>query len=149
MQCPAWSLKVSCDGVQGLLSACGFGFSRETVDRMLAAADTNHDGVIQYQEFVPAMLSIMESVAEVEAYDEATQCTREEGKGNRIRKEMKRNRRGREASTAECAAMPLTGPGCTAQDRHAFRTITVQAMQPPGLANSTAPAFIHHESTCR
>ena len=50
------------DEFQMLLESCGFGFDEETIQMLIDAADTNHDGVIEYNEFVPAMLGIMEAM---------------------------------------------------------------------------------------
>lgn len=42
-----------------LLSRCGFEFAPAVVDAIAMAADTNHDGLIEVSEFIPAMLSVM------------------------------------------------------------------------------------------
>merc|ERR1711998_349137 len=46
---------------EGLLRKSGFNFDSVTIRRIMNAADVNQDGVIQYEEFVPAMLSILKS----------------------------------------------------------------------------------------
>jgi Ca2+-binding EF-hand superfamily protein len=50
-----------------LLRKSGFNFDNETINRILVAADTNRDGVIQYSEFVPAMRSLVQTVNPVQA----------------------------------------------------------------------------------
>ena len=47
--------------VAELLFLSGFSFDEETVNKVMMAADTNEDGVIQYDEFVPMMLGILDA----------------------------------------------------------------------------------------
>jgi len=42
-----------------LLRKSGFGLDRDTIDKLMITADTNCDGVIQYEEFVPAMKAMI------------------------------------------------------------------------------------------
>jgi hypothetical protein len=44
-----------------LLELSGFNFDKVTVRRLLNSADVNHDGVIEYDEFVPVALEILKS----------------------------------------------------------------------------------------
>ena len=37
----------------------GFEFSASDIDSMIAEADANHDGMIQYEEFVPMILKCL------------------------------------------------------------------------------------------
>ena len=50
-----------------LLQLCGFKFTPSTILRILREADTNDDGVIEYNEFLPAMLSIVQGEYEEDA----------------------------------------------------------------------------------
>merc|ERR1712086_559783 len=43
-----------------LLSRSGFNFPEDVIDALVSAADVNEDGVIEYDEFVPAMLGLMQ-----------------------------------------------------------------------------------------
>jgi Ca2+-binding EF-hand superfamily protein len=45
-----------------LLRKSGFGLDRDTIDKIMVAADTNHDGVIQYEEFVPAVRAMINNI---------------------------------------------------------------------------------------
>eukprot|EP00658_Telonema_sp_P-2_P040695 TRINITY_DN2909_c0_g1_i2.p1 TRINITY_DN2909_c0_g1~~TRINITY_DN2909_c0_g1_i2.p1 ORF type:complete len:369 (+),score=76.11 TRINITY_DN2909_c0_g1_i2:3-1109(+) len=47
---------------RNLLLKSGFQLDDETIQRIMLAADTNNDGVIQYAEFVPAMRSLISSI---------------------------------------------------------------------------------------
>merc|ERR1712166_30570 len=42
-----------------LLSQSAFNFSKDVIDELVRAADVNGDGVIEYDEFVPAMLRVL------------------------------------------------------------------------------------------
>merc|ERR1712188_281703 len=42
-----------------LLELSGFNFSADTVAKLMDAADVNHDGVIEYEEFIPVMRAIL------------------------------------------------------------------------------------------
>eukprot|EP00656_Telonema_subtile_P053831 TRINITY_DN786_c0_g1_i8.p1 TRINITY_DN786_c0_g1~~TRINITY_DN786_c0_g1_i8.p1 ORF type:complete len:170 (+),score=46.67 TRINITY_DN786_c0_g1_i8:1-510(+) len=44
---------------ESLLRKSGFKFDDATIRRIMNAVDTNHDGVIQYEEFVPAILALV------------------------------------------------------------------------------------------
>jgi Ca2+-binding EF-hand superfamily protein len=48
------------DEIEALLHMCGFDFSGELVAQVVQMADTNDDGVINYSEFVPMMIGIIE-----------------------------------------------------------------------------------------
>lgn len=45
-----------------LLRKSGFGLDTDTIDKIMAAADTNKDGVVQYEEFVPAMRALISNM---------------------------------------------------------------------------------------
>merc|ERR1712054_758204 len=45
-----------------LLRKSGFNLDDDTITKIMVAADTNKDGVIQYEEFVPAMKALVASV---------------------------------------------------------------------------------------
>jgi len=55
------------DEMARLLSQSGFGFSEELIETVIGLADTNNDGVIEYQEFVPAMIGVLQGVEEADA----------------------------------------------------------------------------------
>ena len=44
-----------------MLQLCGFHFSHEVIAKVIAAADTNHNGVIDREEFAPMMLALSRS----------------------------------------------------------------------------------------
>merc|ERR1711907_532200 len=44
---------------ESLLRKSGFKFDNATIKRIMDVVDTNHDGVIEYDEFVPAILSLL------------------------------------------------------------------------------------------
>merc|ERR1711988_50577 len=46
-----------------LLRKSGFNFDNMTIRRIMNAVDTNKDGVIQYDEFVPAIMALLRSRA--------------------------------------------------------------------------------------
>merc|ERR1712195_277484 len=46
---------------EALLQRSGFKFDTATVRQIMATADTNHDGLIDYEEFVPAIMSLLKS----------------------------------------------------------------------------------------
>jgi len=48
-----------------LLRKSGFGLDRDTIDKIMITADTNGDGVIQYEEFVPAMRAMINNAGGV------------------------------------------------------------------------------------
>merc|ERR1711865_1239086 len=50
--------------VAELLSRSGFNFPDHVILSLVKAADVNEDGVIEYEEFVPAMLGLMEAANE-------------------------------------------------------------------------------------
>jgi len=45
-----------------LLCKSGFNLDEETINQIMVSADTNHDGVIQYDEFVPAMRNLIAQI---------------------------------------------------------------------------------------
>ena len=47
-----------------VLSKSGFKFEQSVIDKMVAAADVNGDGAIDFGEFVPAMMKLGESMQE-------------------------------------------------------------------------------------
>jgi len=49
---------------ESLLRKSGFKFDDATIHRIMNVVDTNHDGVIQYDEFVPAIMALLRSKAE-------------------------------------------------------------------------------------
>merc|ERR1711865_745731 len=51
-------------GFAELLSRSGFNFPDHVILSLVKAADVNEDGVIEYEEFVPAMLGLMEACNE-------------------------------------------------------------------------------------
>merc|ERR1711865_962227 len=51
-------------GFAELLSRSGFNFPEHMIISLVKAADVNEDGVIEYEEFVPAMLGLMEAANE-------------------------------------------------------------------------------------
>jgi Ca2+-binding EF-hand superfamily protein len=56
-----------------LLQLSGFNISNETVNEIVAEADTNHNGVIEYEEFVPVAMSILKAQEDLaEAYLDST-----------------------------------------------------------------------------
>ena len=48
-----------------LLSQSAFNFSKDVIDELVRAADVNEDGVIEYNEFVPAMLRVLDWTSEL------------------------------------------------------------------------------------
>ena len=42
-----------------LLQCCGFDFPEKQLDAIFETADVDHDGVLQYNEFIPVMLSMV------------------------------------------------------------------------------------------
>jgi len=46
---------------ESLLRKSGFKFDNATIRRIMNVVDTNHDGVIQYEEFVPAIITLLGS----------------------------------------------------------------------------------------
>merc|ERR1711865_837214 len=44
--------------MEALLRKSGFGFDSATIQEMVRLADANGDGVIEYNEFVPAMMAV-------------------------------------------------------------------------------------------
>merc|ERR1712216_945087 len=49
--------------VSALLKLTGFQFDDSTIAAIVRDADTNHDGVIEYEEFVPMMLKTLDRLA--------------------------------------------------------------------------------------
>merc|ERR1712167_273205 len=49
--------------VSALLKLTGFEFDDSTIAAIVRDADTNHDGVIEYEEFVPMMLQTLDRLA--------------------------------------------------------------------------------------
>lgn len=49
------------DEVKELLSASGFAIDQNSIEEIISNADLNHDGVIDYVEFMPMMLNIIRS----------------------------------------------------------------------------------------
>ena len=47
--------------VATLLELCGFNLSTEEIAQFVSAADTNHNGVIEYSEFVPVASKMLQS----------------------------------------------------------------------------------------
>jgi len=45
--------------VKELLTACGYDLDAAAVSRLVDEADTNDDGVLQYEEFVPMILKML------------------------------------------------------------------------------------------
>jgi len=45
--------------LEKLLGLSGFNFSRDTVAQIMSRADVNHDGVIEYNEFIPMAMEII------------------------------------------------------------------------------------------
>merc|ERR1711871_910604 len=56
-----------------LLSRSGFNFPPEVILKMVKEADTNQDGVIEFNEFMPAMLSILGAAQDGRLPDETPQ----------------------------------------------------------------------------
>jgi len=52
-----------------LLSLSGFNFSKSQIDEVMAAADTNRNGVIEYEEFIPIAMDML--MIEQDAMDSA------------------------------------------------------------------------------
>jgi calmodulin len=53
--------------VKRLLQICGFPLDDDTIDEVVELADLNHDGVIEYEEFVPVMMELMNEAPEERA----------------------------------------------------------------------------------
>ena len=51
------------DEVATLLEECGFALSAEEIAQFVSAADTNHNGVIEYSEFVPVATKMLQATA--------------------------------------------------------------------------------------
>ena len=49
------------DELTALLEMCGFELSAEEIAQFVSAADTNHDGVIEYEEFLPVASKMLQS----------------------------------------------------------------------------------------
>ena len=49
------------DELKQLLGLCGFNLSAEEIAQFVSAADTNHNGVIEYSEFVPVVTKMLQS----------------------------------------------------------------------------------------
>ena len=49
------------DELTKLLQMCGFELSAEEIAQFVSAADTNHDGVIEYEEFLPVASKMLQS----------------------------------------------------------------------------------------
>merc|ERR1711966_506175 len=49
------------DELRTLLELCGFDLSAKEIEDFVSAADTNHDGVIEYDEFVPVATKMLKS----------------------------------------------------------------------------------------
>ena len=45
--------------MENALQLCGFDFDMGAIERIMKAADTNGDGVVEYKEFVPMMLELV------------------------------------------------------------------------------------------
>lgn len=58
-----------------LLRACNLNLSRSSIRRIMQEADINDDGMIQFEEFVPVMVDIIQSM---QALEEASQLKEEE-----------------------------------------------------------------------
>merc|ERR1712166_952291 len=52
--------------IRDVLRKSKFMFDNETISRILVAADTNRDGVIQYSEFLPAMRALFQKINPVQ-----------------------------------------------------------------------------------
>jgi len=48
--------------VTELLGLTGFNFNEAQIEQMISQADVNHDGLIEYTEFVPMMLGVMQKM---------------------------------------------------------------------------------------
>ena len=51
------------DELTQLLGLCGFNLSAEEIAQFVSEADTNHDGVIEYSEFVPVATKMLQATA--------------------------------------------------------------------------------------
>ena len=51
------------DELKKLLGLCGFKLSAEEIAQFVSEADTNHDGVIEYDEFVPVATKMLQATA--------------------------------------------------------------------------------------
>ena len=51
------------DELKTLLGLCGFALSAEEIAQFVSEADTNHDGVIEYDEFVPVATKMLQATA--------------------------------------------------------------------------------------
>ena len=51
------------DELEKLLQLCGFALSAEEIAQFVSEADTNHDGVIEYDEFVPVATKMLQATA--------------------------------------------------------------------------------------
>ena len=49
------------DELKKLLQLCGFALSAEEIAQFVSEADTNHDGVIEYSEFVPVATKMLQA----------------------------------------------------------------------------------------
>ena len=54
------------DELKKLLQLYGFALSAEEIAQFVSEADTNHDGVIEYNEFVPVDTKVLQATAHVE-----------------------------------------------------------------------------------
>ena len=51
------------DELKKLLQLCGFALSAKEIAQFVSEADTNHDGVIEYSEFVPVATKMLQATA--------------------------------------------------------------------------------------
>ena len=61
--------------IESLLRMTGFSFTKSQVQAFVTAADTNGDGVIDYEEFVPMMLSMKPKGLQLANYSESQLTT--------------------------------------------------------------------------